>query len=149
MKQRREPLASPSGKRSQRTEAARDTASSETLRHNPFGALVARGDLAPGPAPEAASDPQSTHEAPPKTEPAPLDARIVVRRESKGRGGKTVVRISGLPSSRLEELAGRMKKALGCGALVEDADLLLLGSVQERARDWLIGEGASRVQLGN
>ncbi|MBC7171737.1 MAG: translation initiation factor, partial [Polyangiaceae bacterium] len=70
-------------------------------------------------------------------------------RETKGRGGKTVTRVSGLPEARLEELAAQMKKALGCGAAVEEGEILLLGSLVQRAADWLRRQGAVRVVEGN
>ncbi len=38
-----------------------------------------------------------------------------------------------------------MKSALGCGAVVEGEDVVLLGSLVERAADWLEGQGAKRV----
>jgi len=47
--------------------------------------------------------------------------------------------------SLLEELAKRMKLALGCGATLEQSDLILLGSLADRAAQWLHGEGAGRV----
>ncbi len=75
--------------------------------------------------------------------------KIVVRRETKGRAGKTVTRVSGIPAKDLQSLAKEMKKAMGCGATVEDADLLLLGSLVDRAADWLLKAGAAKVVKGN
>lgn len=113
-----------------------------TLKHNPFAAL--RGGLEPAPAAPGPPPPE-----PAAASPAKLTAKIVVRREKAGRGGKTITRIRGLPPERLEELASRMKKALGCGAVVEREDLLLLGSLVPRAASWLRAEGATRVIEGN
>ena len=42
-----------------------------------------------------------------------------------------------------------MKKALGCGATVEDGSVVLLGDLAERARDWLAARGAKRIVPGN
>ncbi len=114
------------------------------LKHNPFAAL---GGAREGP-PDAPSAP-TPPAAPEAREPAKLAGKIVVRREKAGRGGKTVTRVSGLPAERLEELASRMKKALGCGASVEGGDLLLLGSLVPRAAAWLRADGATRVVEGN
>ncbi len=120
---------------------------SGALRHSPFAALAGRV----APPPDGASEPSPPVPEAPPAPPAPsaLSGKITVRRETGGRGGKTVTRILGLPAARLDELAGRMKKALGCGAVVEGADLVLLGSLVPRAAAWLRAEGASRVVEGN
>ena len=76
-------------------------------------------------------------------------AKLVLRRERKGRGGKTVTVIDGLPQRDLDELVRAMKKALGCGASVEGEALVLLGDLAERASDWLVARGARRVVVGN
>lgn len=112
-----------------------DTSGARPLTHSPFAALGTP------PAAEAAEA------APPAPPPGPLrfPDKVVVRRETKGRGGKTVTRIRGLPAEHREALADRMKRALGCGATVEDDDVVLLGSLVDRAADWLASAGASRV----
>jgi translation initiation factor 1 len=69
----------------------------------------------------------------------------VVRRETKGRGGKTITRIAGVSAMQREELLQSMKRALGCGGVVEGEDLVLLGSLVDRAADWLEEIGARRV----
>lgn len=121
------------------------TSGADRLTHNPFAALVGETKAETSAVGEAV-DLRVTRE---DDAPAPLDGKIVVRRESKGRGGKTVTRVTGLPASRLDELAARMKKALGCGAVVEEGDVVLLGNVQDRAAEWLAGEGARRIVQGN
>ncbi|MFA5515521.1 MAG: translation initiation factor Sui1 [Desulfuromonadales bacterium] len=72
-----------------------------------------------------------------KEKPAPAGDGIVrIRRESKGRGGKTVTVITGLPlqGAALREVAGELKRRCGCGGTVKEgvveiqgdhADLLL------------------------
>lgn len=78
---------------------------------------------------------------------------LVLRRERKGRGGKTVTRLTGrgdggLPMSEggMKILAKDMKKSLGCGATVEPvddgADVILQGDLVDRAAQWLEGKGA-------
>ncbi|HJL05680.1 MAG TPA: translation initiation factor [Polyangiaceae bacterium LLY-WYZ-15_(1-7)] len=133
-------------KKAEKSEGAAPDASGE-LVHNPFAALT-------GGAPEAklaSAEPEAPAE--PEGDAAPGELRfsekVVLRRETKGRGGKTVTRVSGLPASHREALAKRMKKALGCGAKVEGEDVILLGSVVDRAADWLADEGAKRVVRGN
>jgi len=112
--------------------------------HNPFAALQELGrDLPKQEKPAGETIPRAP------TEPPPLTGKIVLRREKKGRGGKTVTRISGLPAQRLDELCKKMKKALGCGARVEGDDLVLLGQLTERGAEWLRAAGATRVVMGN
>jgi len=114
-----------------------DTGGGGKLTHNPFAALLPEG-AAREPEPEPA-------EAPPAPEGRTFAPKVVVRRETKGRGGKTVTRVSGIEAAHREALAGRMKKALGCGAVVEGEDVVLLGSLVDRAADWLEAAGAKRV----
>ena len=72
-----------------------------------------------------------------------------IRREKKGRGGKTVTRVRGLPPDELPRWAGDLKRALGCGATVEGDDVVLLGDLVGRAADWLTARGAKQVLRGN
>lgn len=74
--------------------------------------------------------------------------KIVVRMEKKGRRGKTVTRVSGVPAKAIAALCKEMKKALGCGATVEEADLILLGDLVERAVKWFEKAGATRIVRG-
>jgi translation initiation factor 1 len=60
-----------------------------------------------------------------------------------------VTRISGVARGEREDLASRMKRALGCGATIEGDDVVLLGDLVERAALWLEGNGARRVVRGN
>jgi translation initiation factor 1 len=91
--------------------------------------------------------------APAATDPLDLStqAKLVVRRERKGRGGKTVTLVSGLALSapRLEALARAMRKGLGCGSTVEDDTIVLQGDIVPRAQEWLAKHGAKKIVLGN
>lgn len=118
---------------------------------NPFEAL--KGRFAAGDAPQA---PRATPQPEPRRAartPEPIDpaGRVVVRREKKGRAGKTVTRVSGLNlrGVALDELARDMKRALGCGATVEELDVLLQGAQTERAASWLREHGRTDVRIGN
>ena len=115
-----------------------DTSGAAPLKHSPFAALAASAPVGPPAVPAIVAPP-----------PVALDGKLVVRHERKGRGGKTVTRIAGLPASAREAIATRMKKALGVGATIEDDDVLLLGDVVERAARWLEREGAQRVVRGS
>ncbi len=59
----------------------------------------------------------------------PNDGIARVRRETKGRGGKTVTVVSGLPvdERKLAELAGSLKKRCGCGGTVKDGVIVIQG----------------------
>lgn len=96
----------------------------------------------------------------PKPAPSPppsdlLTGRIVVRKERKGRGGKTVTVLQGLRGSadEREALAQELRKAMGCGGALEaDADgaplLVLQGELVERCVSWLVARGARDVRKG-
>ena len=77
--------------------------------------------------------------------------KVTLRREKKGRGGKTVTIISGLglQSDRLEQLARTLRKALGCGSIVEGRNVVLQGDMTTRAAVWLRTQGAKQIVIGN
>jgi translation initiation factor 1 len=112
------------------------------LVHNPFAAL--RGDGArPTPSIEQ-----------PKTATSQSSAerdRIVVRREKKGRGGKsvTIVEGAGLAGHDLDKLARDAAKALGAGARVEDGAIVVQGEQTERLVAWLGARRFTSVTKGN
>jgi translation initiation factor 1 (eIF-1/SUI1) len=78
-------------------------------------------------------------------------ARIVVRRERKGHGGKTATRIEGLVGSRreIEEAVRELKRSLGCGATRDGADVVVQGAPGERLVAFLESRGARRVVVGS
>jgi len=90
-----------------------------------------------------------------KPDPAAIDltkaGKIVVRRERKGRGGKTVTLVSGIerPPAELERIARAMRKALGCGSTLEGNTIVLQGDNVPRAQAWLQSHGATRIVLGS
>lgn len=63
------------------------------------------------------------------TKKAVGDGVVRVRRETKGRGGKTVTVISGLPlaSDALKLLAGELKKRCGAGGTISDGNIEIQG----------------------
>lgn len=98
-------------------------------------------------APTDAPSPPSADNGTPDREtasagPIRLPKRLAIRRERKGRGGKTVTLVEGLAltASALETLAKQMRKALGCGVRVEGRSLVLQGDMVDRARAWLDAE---------
>jgi len=109
------------------------------LTHSPFAQLANRLDRsALAPAPEKTVPPVVRKPA------APPARAVRLRQESKGRSGKVVTRVTGLPSQNLEAISSRLRQALGCGAVVEGDDLLLLGSLADRAQRWLDAAGDLR-----
>lgn len=121
-----------------------DTQKGSSLAHNPFGALAGlAGALPKGPeavAPEVA----------PAASTSP-SGRIVLRRETKHRGGKTVVVASGFEHAKgideagLAALASELKRTLGCGGTVEDGDtgriLVIQGDQPARVAELLRSKG--------
>jgi translation initiation factor 1 len=70
------------------------------------------------------------------------DGFVRLRREVKGRGGGTVIVISGIPlaAPELKELAGVLKKKCGCGGTVKDGVV----EIQGDHRDTLAAELQAR-----
>jgi translation initiation factor 1 len=66
-----------------------------------------------------------------------------LRTEKKGRGGKTVTVVYGLPENAefLQELAHELKRACGTGGTVVDGGVELQGDLRERVRDALMKRG--------
>ena len=93
--------------------------------------------------------------APPASVVEPLDfggaSKIVLRREKKGRGGKTATVVDGvkLPPSGLERIARDLKRALGCGATIENGAIVVQGDMSARIAPWLAARGAKKVVVGN
>lgn len=125
------------------------------LTHNPFAALRPKGAGSPA-AGAGATKPakpakltkpaKATREAP----PASAAEKLVVRHESKGRGGKTVTRVSGFaPGAALQELAREARRALGAGVRAGEGELQVQGKQVERVASWLEGRGFPRVVRGN
>lgn len=73
-----------------------------------------------------------------------------VRRETKGRGGKTVTTISGvaLPEELLKELASALKKRCGCGGSLKDGVIEIQGDHVELLLDELIKRGFKAKKSG-
>ena len=120
----------------------------EPVFANPFGALKnLRESLPAGASPEPDPEPEpashTTATAPDRV--LPRCGKIVVRREKKGRAGKTVTCVEGLPAASLAPLAKQLKTALGCAASREGETLVLHGALVERTTGWLIAHGARQV----
>ncbi|MCR4508497.1 translation initiation factor Sui1 [Pseudomonas sp. 32.2.56] len=73
-----------------------------------------------------------------------------VRRETKGRGGKTVTTISGVPLAvdALQELASTLKKRCGCGGSLKDGVIEIQGDHVELLLAELIKQGFKAKKSG-
>ena len=74
-----------------------------------------------------------------------IPPRIVatLRMEKKGRGGKTVTVLDGLPRNEafLKELSQELKRACGTGGAVVEGGIELQGDLRQRVRDVLTKRG--------
>ncbi len=116
---------------------------------NPFAALNALRDaLPPG---EATRETPKAADTPSDPVAAVLSKRVVVRRERKGRGGKTVTVVQcaeGSDEAALDALAKELRKALGTAAHREEGAVIVGGDIDDRVADWLSVRGAKRVTRG-
>lgn len=76
---------------------------------------------------------------------APVPARLVakLRLEKKGRGGKAVTVVYGLPQNAdfLKELSQRLKRLCGTGGAVIEEGVELQGDLRDRVREFLRQQG--------
>ena len=77
------------------------------------------------------------------SEPVPARITAKLRIETKGRGGKIVTVVDGLPrnDALLRELAAELKKACGTGGSAGDGSVELQGDRRERLRVLLAARG--------
>ena len=73
-----------------------------------------------------------------------------VRRETKGRGGKTVTTITGVPLAEepLKELASLLKKRCGCGGSLKDGVIEIQGDHVQLLLDELLKQGFKAKKSG-
>lgn len=78
-------------------------------------------------------------------EPVPAKIACVLRIEKKGRGGKTVTVVSGLPRNAvfLASLASELKRACGTGGSAREDTVEVQGDHRERLRPFLAAKGFS------
>jgi translation initiation factor 1 (eIF-1/SUI1) len=140
------------------------------LKHNPFAALggarvepeadgaikaeparepvKARAEEQPAKAQATAPEPRAKHSAEPK---AKSRGRVVLRRETKHRGGKAVIivrelgKVAGFGRDAIEALAKQLKQQLGCGGTVEgegqNVEIVLQGDRAAQVADMLRAQG--------
>lgn len=100
------------------------------MNTNPFDKLSAAG-LPPGP------------ELPPPKQPKL--GRVVLRKETAHRGGKTVIVVhdfaSHITGKQIDDYATKLKKACGCGGTVRDRQIEIQGDQPGKIRALLEAEG--------
>ena len=76
-------------------------------------------------------------------EPLPARIQAKLRLEKKGRGGKSVTVVDGLPRNAefLGALGAELKRACGTGGTVFETGVELQGDLRERVRDVLSKKG--------
>ena len=77
------------------------------------------------------------------TESVPAQIVAKLRVEKKGRGGKTVTVVDGLPHNAvfLKALSHELKRACGTGGAAGDGAVELQGDLRERVREFLLKKG--------
>jgi len=73
----------------------------------------------------------------------PAKIACVLRLEKKGRGGKSVTVVTGLPRNQafLAALAAELKRACGTGGTAADGTVEVQGDQRERVRPLLVAKG--------
>lgn len=122
------------------------------LGQNPFASLSAAGlpNLPAVPA-QAPSGPSSNRDPRPAVRPEKNRGRVDIRRETGGRGGKTVTVVDGFVGIGLpekEQLAKKMRAACGCGGTVKDGAIEIQGDQRETVARILTEAGFRPVFAG-
>ena len=78
-----------------------------------------------------------------KPPPFPKDGVVRIRREIKGRGGKTVTSVFGLPldDNKLQELSYKLKQRCGAGGTVKDGVIIIQGDHRDALLDEIKKQG--------
>jgi len=108
-----------------------------------LGALLGKGETSETPRKEMKNEDAGT-----RKKGSTLPGRAILFRETKGRGGKTVTVVSfreEIPGDP-EEMAKKLRTALGCGGTVEDGRIILQGDQVERASAWLSAKGVKTTK---
>lgn len=82
--------------------------------------------------------------------PAAGDGTVRVRRETKGRGGKAVTVVQGVPvpADALVALAKRLKNACGSGGTVKEQQIEIQGDHTDKVVALLVAEGFKVKRAG-
>ena len=108
--------------------------------HNPFAAALGLD----------APEPQDKPDSPAQDEAFDWSTvnKVVLRRERKGRGGKTVTLVQGIedvPSQALDDLKAKIKKSLSVGVSAEPGQLVVQGDQGSRLKPIIEDLGVRNV----
>jgi translation initiation factor 1 len=126
---------------SPRKEKIDTSGAAPTLQFSAFDALAALDTSA---LPEGVDRPLSQKSAAPEK---PKKGRLILRREKKDRGGKTVVVVYGfdqLPGwgfDKMDALCREIRKKIGCGGVVEGKEIMIQGDQPTRVAEYLEAQG--------
>lgn len=124
------------------------TEGGQSLGQNPFGALSNAGLPV---APKAVLEKAAAAAQPKAAALAKNRGRVDIRRETGGRGGKTVTVVDGFVGIGLPEkgtLAKKMRAACGCGGTVKDGAIEIQGDQRETVARILTEAGFRPVFAG-
>ena len=119
------------------------------LGQNPFGTLSGAG--LPQTSSNTGNRKPDTGKPDRPASPAKNRGRVDVRRETGGRGGKTVTVVDGFVGIGLpekEQLAKKMRAACGCGGTVKDGAIEIQGDQREKIAEILAAAGFRPVFAG-
>lgn len=120
------------------------------LGQNPFAALSGAGlPTAPKAVLDQAAAAVKSPKAPAK--PEKNRGRVDIKRETGGRGGKTVTVVSGfvgIGQPEKEALCKKMRGACGCGGTVKDGAIEIQGDQREKIAAILVEAGFRPVFAG-
>ncbi len=119
----------------------------ESFGHNPFDSVPL--SCLPATVSESASGVRSCPD--PSGQPDFKGLLLRVRREKKGRAGKTVTVVYGadaLPHYLAREVLEKLKKTLACGGSIENESLILQGDHPDRVCTILTEQGFRSVRCG-
>lgn len=132
-----------------------DPAGDATFQPRPLAGLASLAKSLPSPLPSKSLPAGANAPPQPSTAPSPFapafQAKLVVARENKGRGGKSVTCVRGLTGSEAlrERLAKELRHELGSGVRIEDGVLVVQGAMTDRVAAALSRRGAARIVIGN
>lgn len=139
--------------RSKKPSKSRRVDVQDEMAHNPFAdKLAGLASVSPEPEPEPEpSKPQAPDTSDSRPQEPQFGPKLILRREKKGRGGKTVTRIEGVLGTQeaLDTLARKLGKALGARAFVQDGLLWVSGDQCLAAQAWFNKAGATKIVIGN
>ena len=120
------------------------------IQHNPF--LEISGELGFTQSVEVTS-PDDSNKRSPETDPSPsieVIERVILRKEKKGRSGKTVTVLEIRPSDKVDlpVISKRLKNAIGCGGKIEGTFIVLQGDIAGRVEEWFKSRGISKITRG-